>query len=208
MSNFKVLIGFSEYSDEGVLSRGRVVEGKMKGNANFPSPAPSIAELTAALNKFEGDLTLSNGGRGGVEATATKNASREALTIIMQNLGLDVQKTGNDDYVVLISSGYDIKGTPAPGTQPDAPKNLTLSDGAHKGECNVKHDRVVNATMYEVRYSAEPHLATSWNTLTATTRTRSTIFDIAHGTEIYVQVRSINSHGASEWSNKVDLLVR
>jgi hypothetical protein len=208
MSNFKVLIGFSDYSDDGLLSKGRVIVDKMNGNANFQNPTPSIADLTTALDKFEAALIFSNGGRGGVEATANKNASREALISTMQNLGLDVQKNGNDDYVILISSGFDIKGTPAPGTQPDAPKNITLSDGAHKGECDVKFDKVVNATMYEVRYSTEPNVATSWEKMLPNTRTRSTITGIAHGTELYVQARAINSHGASEWSNRVDLLIR
>ena len=208
MSNFKVLIGFSDYSDDGLLQKGRVIEAKMTGNASFPTPNPSIATLTTAIIKFETDLTASNGGRNGINATAVKNQSRAELITVMQNLGLDVQKNGNDDYVTLLSSGYDIKGTPAPGTVPEAPINLILSDGAHSGECDVKFDKVKNATVYEIRYTAQPLVDSSWTVMPPTTRTHNIITGVAHATELYVQARTINSHGLSEWSNMVNLLVR
>jgi len=208
MSNFRVLIGFSDYSDEGLLSKGRVIEDKMTGNANFPSPDPSVEVLSNILNKFELDLTASDGGRGGVNATAIKNQSRIELTKVMQNIGLYVQINGKDDYLILLSSGYDIKATATIGTEPATPINISLADGSHSGECEVKFDKVKNATMYEIRYSSTPNVPASWITLPATPRTRNTISGIAHATELYVQVRSINSHGFSEWSNESDLLVR
>jgi len=199
---------FSDYSDDGLLTQGRVIEAKMTGNASFPNPTPSIETLLRAIEKFETDLTASNGGRNGVNATAVKNQSRAELITVMQNLGLDVQKNGNDDFVTLLSSGYDIKGTPAPGTVPEAPINLVLTDGLHNGECDVKFAKVKNATVYEVRYSVQAHAEGSWMVMLATTRTHSLITGIAHATELYVQARAINSHGASEWSNTVSLLIR
>ena len=60
---------------------GSILKG-MTGNANYPTPSPTLALVTTALDDFT--TALANAAGGGITLTAIKNDKRAALVVLLR----------------------------------------------------------------------------------------------------------------------------
>jgi len=206
MSKFNVIIGFSRLTEEAFESKSEVIIASKTSNASYPNPEPTIIVAAAAIDDYK--TAKAKGAKGGAELTAIKNQKRLIAEDILQKIGRYVENTGNNNYAVLISSGYDIKGHAQPGTKPKAPESLTLIDGNLTGIIKAKCAVVDNATMYIFRHTTTPAVDASWKQELPVTKTTFLIENLVHGTDVSVQVMALNANGHSNWSNTSVWLVR
>ncbi len=106
---YRVSLGFINLPDAefGNFSLNTAV--KMTGNPGYPTPRIALAGITIAANTFLADVAAAAG--GGSLATATKNASRLALELLMREQAPYVQSVAGTDLALLLSSGFHVAST-------------------------------------------------------------------------------------------------
>jgi hypothetical protein len=106
MAVYHISLAFIQSSDSSLDATVENVITKMTGNANFPTPDPALTVITPALEAFKTAMTAMN--QGGTAATLARDNARAALTALLRQLVLYIEKTAMGDPVKLLSSGFDI----------------------------------------------------------------------------------------------------
>ncbi len=208
MNILKVSLLFSYFSDSLLITFVQAVLVGMTGNASFAMPNPTLLAITALLNNFIS--AYADAADGSRTAIAIKNQKRELLIGGMRLLASYVQDIGNNNYAVLISSGFSIYGGPRiPRPLPEAPQNLRLYDGPLSGSIKARVNVNANTVVYELRYTEDEFGPDArWTQVSASTSATIIIYGLTPIKMIWVQMRSVNSKGYSEWSDPAIILVR
>lgn len=89
---------------------------------------------------------------------------------------------------------------------PTPPLSLSIHDSALSGSALVKFKNVKNARVYQLRHGTT---FGEWDeTFLPFTKSKAVIQGISPGSTIWVQVRSVNANGHSEWSDIATMMVR
>lgn len=178
----------------------RVITG-LSGNPAFTNPNPPLAAIVVLLNNFI--TACNNASDRSITLHAVKRQERNLLIQGMRMLASYVEVNGNNNEAILLGSGFFIySGKNAPRPIPEIPQNLQLSDGILTGSVNVKVNIALDAVVYELRYTLDEYGPNSkWIYLPVSTASKMIITGIETGKTIWVQVRSINSKGPSNWSD-------
>lgn len=205
MSNLiQVLIGFSYFPDAVLLAFAEQVLVAMTGNTNFPTPSPELKVIGDAINNYE--TALSNAADGGKTLTAIKNQQREEMLKQLKLLANYVELNCNNDRAIALSSGFELKKARGHSTPPAVPTGISASQGNLNGEIDITCKPQADAKLFECRYTLDPTLAT-WTSVPPQTNRKFTIGGFAHGADVFVSMRAINSAGISNWSNPISILV-
>jgi len=173
----------------------------LTGNANYPTPAPALTMLTAALNAFI--TTVSDAAGGGVTLTSIKNGKRAELVALMRELASYVQVACKGDLTVLLSSAFPIQ---KPQRNPigvlPPPSNLTVTLGAHSGELDAAVQPVFGAAVYNWRIStaAAPSVVLQ---SAQTTAASNSFTGLTPGVVYNVEANAVGAAGPSDWSAPV-----
>jgi hypothetical protein len=164
----KINIGFSRIPDGDLDEKAKHIITSLTGNANFPTPSPTLATVQTALDEYEDALALDQS----PTRTATVEVKREMLENLLQQLGVYVSTTANGDKDKLVTSGFEMRKDPTQ-TEADvaAPANLRLKSTGTTGEVQLLCDAVDRARNYQVQHTQNPN-AGPWidNGLFASTR--------------------------------------
>ena len=177
----------------------------MTGNASYPDPAPTIAEVIAARDEFATAVT--NAADGGITATAIKNQKRAILVALLRLLASYVQVKANGNLAVLLSSGFPIQ---KPERQPigvlPAPSNLTVTFGPRSGELRATASPIAGAAIYNWKLTtqAAPTVVVQ---AVQTTSARNTFTGLTPGVVYSAEVNVVGSAGPSDWSEPVSQMV-
>jgi hypothetical protein len=192
----RVALSFARKIDTDLIAFVRNVITLMTGNTQYPTPSPTLAEVTTSVNDFE--TAVHDALDGGKIAIATRNAAREALLALMRQLAAYVQGHCNADLLALISSGFDpVRAPSRAGTLP-APQNPRLSLTDKSGELLFKFDRVKNAYNYSIQTA--PAASGPWEDEDLSTVSRVVIGGLTPGEVIWARACANGSAGASEWT--------
>jgi hypothetical protein len=178
------------------------VQGAITGmtdNPNFPSPAPSLKAVGAALGAFT-DAVAAAVNRGKVE-TAAKNARRAELASLMRQLASYVTLTSDGDMEKLLSSGFPYQKPVRNrvGTLP-APAAPTLRIGMKSGELDATVPPIYGAGSYNWRVA----LASKPDTFVQTAQTtggRYTFQGLTPGQAYNVEANAVGAAGPGDWSD-------
>jgi hypothetical protein len=194
----------SKDSDAQLLADTQTIITKTEGNPAFPTPAPSIADITTAMNDFA--TALANAANGGIELTAIKNDKRNVLVGLLRNLASYLQVTCNGDLTTLISSGFPIqKPQRTPVGLLSAPV-VALSLGINSGSLNGSALPIFGASIYNwqlVRADAPNVIVQTAQTTAAS----MTFNNLTPGVVYSVQANAVGAAGPSDWSNPVSQMV-
>ena len=143
-----ILIGFSNYKQNGLLVKAQSIIASITGNAKFPSPIPALDVVIRATDAYSNALAMPNG----KETTQLRAKTRAQLTAVLKQLGDYVNTTANGDAVALASSGFDMnKGYSKVGPLP-APEGLTPSP-LTGGSVKLRIKKVHGANSYCFQYA-------------------------------------------------------
>ncbi|SEN42620.1 hypothetical protein SAMN05216436_11612 [bacterium A37T11] len=176
----------------------------------FATPDPTLADVQAALDDFEAKLSIARR-RGNPMETSAKDDSKAVLLELMRRLTFYVNNVANGSLTILLSSGFNLNMQVASGLPPEAPKNLRLREGRQKGQIRLDFDPVPTATAYEYRFTSEVDAENKplWGERYHTTSSSNNVISpVEAGKLYYVQVRALNTHGASDWSYTLDYIGR
>ena len=158
-------------TDAELLAATDTIVSGMTGNAAYPTPEPTLAQVGTAKGDFSTAMTAANG--GGVQQTAAKNAQRVVLTGLLRNLSAYVQTHCNNDLSTLLSSGFVAQKQRQPAGALPAPDNLRLQRGDVTGQLKARINPVTNARSDQWRsaVSTAPADGQDGGTTTAASKT-------------------------------------
>jgi len=180
------------------IEKARHIILMMTGNANFPSPVPSMTVLATAANQLE---ALSLKAKEGTKSDrAALRAKASDVDLLFKQLASHVEGVANANpataEAVILSSGFDLRKK--------GPRTVTLFGGkatGKPGEILLQHQGV-KRSVYVIEMCTDLSKA-NWGTIYEGTRGRFLATDLQPGAWYYFRARTISPNGASEWSDAV-----
>ena len=186
-----------------LLTFAQRVVTAMTGNPAFPSPAPTLAEVSAATTALQTAETAALSRLKG--AVTTRNDKRAALVNLMQELRTYVQKTADADAEnsanIILSAGYAVRKTPT-----RAARAFNAKAGAVSGAVKLVTPSAGHRSFYEWAYSTDG--GKTWITVPATLQAKTMITGLTPATAVEFRVRSCTKAGEGDWSQPVTLLIK
>lgn len=128
--------------------KSEFVEGKLTGNVNFPTPTPSLADVTAARIALTAAIKDAQGGAHA--AVASKNAAAKTLKDMLVKLARYVNSVAGGDVDMAVSSGFELAKTPDPIDKLEAPSKFEAARGTIAGEVLLRWKGVRGGRLYNV----------------------------------------------------------
>lgn len=194
--------GTSKLNADELVARSKYVEDKMTGNANFPTPNPSIATVTAAREALQ--LATAQAKSRATADIAVRNALRVDLNELMVNLSRYVNNVSGGDVDKAVSSGFELAKRPEPSTHLDAPSKLEANVSKFAGSVDLVWKRVEDARMYQVYVTdGDPTDATKWRMVAVSSKTRVRVLDLEPGKFYSFRVTALGRIGEGPASDVV-----
>ncbi len=191
----RVSLAFGYLLNTQLIAFVRNVITLMTGNAQYPTPVPTLAAVTTSVDAFE--TTVHEALDGGKLAIATRNAARVDLLTLTRQLAAYVQGHCGDDLVCLLSSGFEAVKAKSPSYLPEIPANQRLEQTGSTGELMLKFDRVANANNYTIQSATSPD--GPWEDRGLATTTRVTIDGLTAGQVYWARACANGSKGSSDF---------
>ena len=177
----------------------REVVTKMTGNANFTTPSPTLATITANINALEAAYT--NALDGGKSLKALVRVKKQTLLDSMRLLGNYVQNAAGGDETKILSSGFAVKKAAVKNNElPDAPVGLLVKSSV-AGSLDIKWAPVAGALVYELQATTVADATTGWVHIGNSSSTKFTYSGLVAGTKYWIRVAAINKNGQSAYSD-------
>lgn len=185
------------------LQRIKQILTAMTGNPNFPTPQPTLAQVSAASDALEtADSTAQTARAAAKTATSVRDQKESALDLLVTQLAAHVESVSGDDETKILSAGMDVRATSAPGSEPPRqPQGVAATEGDHSGEIDVQWDRISNARSYVVESSTDPNNPALWKQALVVTTSHATLSGLTSGQRYWVRVAAVNAKGQSGWSD-------
>jgi hypothetical protein len=205
MKSPRITNGFDRLNDAELEIKANAILAAMTGNANFPTPAPTLAELTTAIDEYSAAQSAAK--TGDRVDIAIKKQKRESLTTLLHQLGDYVLFASKRDRVIMASSGFSVSREAQPLPPLAKPENLQVLSGANTGELLISIARVPGARAYQYQYTPDPLTQESvWETQLNTT-IKNTFANLLSGTRYWCRVGAIGTEGQLVFSDAVSRVV-
>ncbi|MFM2296279.1 MAG: hypothetical protein RLZZ350_2692 [Verrucomicrobiota bacterium] len=122
----------------------------LTGNADFPTPVVSVAELTNGRDTFQADIAAA--AAGGQAETAQQDLTRADLLGLLRQEAQYVQTTAANNLTKLLSTGFKATNPNRAQTQLATPVIQAILN-EQSGQLVVRVSPVANARAYEARIS-------------------------------------------------------
>ncbi len=226
MKNEKVSLRLSDRTVDNKIEFAISVVFNMTGNAFFPAPVPTLAQVNTAAQNLDNARTAAL--NGGVDKTALQNQLEAVLDNLMLRLANQVEgianaaiTTGGDAITIITSAGMDYRRPSTPAAVPAAPVNVTATSTLTEGEIHTEWDVVHEAHVYVVETTTDPLVvgtgnrtaapapgvtlpaAVVWTQVKILTQRKFTLTGLVSGTKYAVRIYCVGTHGESAYSNVV-----
>ena len=195
----KVSLGFARLSDAELDNFSQGVINALTGNATYPTPPVTLANMQTARDDFTAKVAVAR--TGGQADTAAKNNSRQTLIGMLRQTSSYVQMKCNDNLELLLGSGFQAQSTSRASVHLEKPQGLGVKHGL-SGHLIVRVEPVPNTNMYEGRIKLE---GGDWLPSVFTGDSQHIIFaGLSPGKSYVIQIRSLGgATGQSDWSDPV-----
>ncbi len=184
------------------IEKARFIVTSMTGNANFPTPSPTLASITTNVNNLEAAHIAAQG--GGSDDTAAMHAKELVLDLSLKSLAAYVEGIANANPLTaeatILGAGMDTK---APSVR--AAREFHAAPTGKPGEVKLSTKFVKRAT-YIFQQSTAPDTESSWVTIGQSTRATLTKNSLVSGTRYYFRVAVVDKDGQGPWSNVVNMI--
>jgi hypothetical protein len=150
----KITLGFGKYTEANLQVIAQAIQTAMTGNANFPTPTPTLAAFQTSISDYA--TALSAAKEGGKTNVAIKNQKKEELIAVLIALANYVTFTANGDEVMIVSSGFPVTKQREPMPPLGKPEILKLEDGANPGGLTITIAGMKAAKTFLYQYTLDP----------------------------------------------------
>lgn len=198
----RVKLGLRGKSVEEKITQANNIRTSLTGNAAFPSPNPTLTAYGTSIT----NLTTKNAAVKTLEAQlrtaiTERDVAEAALDGQTTLLGAYVDNTSGGDAVKIQSAGMNVRSDKSPSVALEQVGNLSASAGDDEGQIDLQWDPVKGAKSYEIQTSPDPITATSWRSLTPSSKSRSSHSGLTSGAKMWFRVRAIGKGDPGAWSD-------
>jgi hypothetical protein len=180
----------------------RVVDA-LTGNPAFPTTAPTLAVLTAAILALQTAETAALARTKG--AVTARNEKLAALVALLQQLKGTVQTTADatpeNGASIIESAGLAVRKTPV-----HAARAFTAKQGPVSGSVKVTAVVAARRAAYEWQYSVDG--GKTWVAAPGTLKASTTVPGLPVGTAVQFRYRALTKAGEGDFSQAVVLVVK
>jgi len=193
----RVSLGFARKIDTGLIAFVKNILTLLAGlSSQYPTPSPSLATITTAVNAFE--TKVHDALNGGKIELGARNAARNEVLSLMRQLAAYVQGQCGAEVQNIIETGIEAVRAPSPVGTLSTPTNPRLALNGESGQLLFKFDRVNNVLNYSVQSAESPD--GPWEDQDLSSSTRVIIAGLTPGKMYWARVCANGSAGASPWS--------
>ena len=180
-----------------------VIIMKMTGNADFPTPSPTLTVVGAANTAAKDAIANASG--AGPAKTAIKDARMADLADVVRALAAYVTVTSAGDMAKLLRSGFPTQNAPRePIGQLPTPDTPRVSPNGLYGKIDAATSPVPGAYIYNWKVTTAASPATVAADL-QTTAASASFAGLTRGTIYNVQVNAVGTAGTTEWSDAANI---
>jgi hypothetical protein len=198
MAKFLVKLSLDRKSIPVKIEFGRQVVIAMTGNANFATPSPGLAVITAATDDLE--TAYNDAQVGGTLQTALMYEKERDWDSKMTALGNYVDNIAMGDQAIILSAAMETKKQSTPVGIPARVENVKVS-ALHSGELFIKWKSVFGARSYLGYLKIDGEGDEEYQLLIKSTRAKATVTGLTSGTKYVIVIEAIGSAGVGELSD-------
>ncbi len=204
----KIKLNLQKLSHPQRLQLAQQIITAMTGNANFPNPNPSLANLQTLLTTATTKVNDAEQARQtALQKTTERNTTIDALLAGLIAEAAYVESASGSDVAKIQSAGMDVRAEPAPKGPLPQVQNLSATAGDNEGEIDLQWDSVLGASSYEIQTSPDPITANSWTHKTSTTKSSVKVTGLPTGSRGWFRVRAVGASGPGAWSDPATKIV-
>ncbi len=160
-----------------LLALLRNVVAKLTGNALFPTPPVTMAELTAKGDELEAAIALAT--EGSKASKAARNARMAEAKVMLTSVADYVRMVAQGDEAKLLTTGFEMAKRPEPVGVPGTTRNLTVRGSNSARTLELRWRRVHGAHGYRVwKTESDPNVEANWQPIGYTTRASHVVADL------------------------------
>lgn len=186
-----------------LISAARAVIARLAGNAAFPSPSPTLALVTGAIDDLEvAQATTHSRLRG---AVTVRNEKRTQVITYLYELKAYVQHVADagdpgEAAALIESAGMAVRKS---ATRP--PRAFAARHGRVSGSIDLVTRAAAHRASYEWESSADG--GRTWVLLPVTMQAKTTVTGLAPGSTACFRYRPVTKDGEGDWSDPVSIVV-
>ncbi|MBK7383849.1 MAG: hypothetical protein IPI81_11055 [Flavobacteriales bacterium] len=141
--------GITGLSPTDKVAKALLVETRMNGNADFPTPTPTLTELKNGREALETAITEAAGGDHA--KVFARQKAEAAVDDLLVRMALYVSNTAAGDELKILSTGFELRKQPEPIGPLHAPADFEARTGALPGSIDLRCKPVKGAYYWVVR---------------------------------------------------------
>lgn len=145
---FLVKLGLNNKSITEFVTVARNIITKMTGNTDFPTPEPSLADFTTAVDDL--DMANQKSLNGGSEEILIRDQKYAAVKKMYTGLGAYVELKAKGDLVKIASTGFDHRKPSQPLAPLEQVKGLAAVPNVIHGMVDLRWKKVTGAKIYAI----------------------------------------------------------
>ncbi len=196
-----VKLALTGLSPAKLVEKARAIIVALTGNADFATPTPTLAQVTAATDAVEvADADVLN--NGGKKDYLTRDQRVQELRDLLTLLGAYVQVTSGGDPEKILSAGYGLRKAPEPVGPMKQPGDLQAVANKLVGVIDLRWNSVNGRMFYELQMNpGDPLIEANWLPLNNQSNNMYMVKDLESGKAYSFRVRAVGAAGPGPWSD-------
>ena len=197
----QIKLGLTGLKPTDLLAKGRLIIANMTGNASFPDPVPTLADLQTTLDAFEDRVEAA--AFGDRRAINSRNNGQRVFTNMLRQLGSYVSFVANGDGEVIESSGFEVRKQPESPSRLGQPVDFMAERSKKEGEVELNWKAVSYSKAYQIEVcTTDPAVAEpQWTVALVTSKSSGTVQNLTRGMMYWFRVKAISGDMTSAYSD-------
>jgi hypothetical protein len=191
-------MGVNRLPATGLVAKAQAIHDKLDGNAEFPTPVPSLADFQKHIDELAAANAAVDANGGKAEHLAKFVAMKQVLADIKSLCGY-VQATSGGDADLILSTGFEVVKRGGPIGELNPPTKLVSKFTTMEGRAAIQWKREDGADLYHV-YMSRTNNPFTWELIGATTKSRFNADSLEPATIYWFSVTAIGAAGESSKS--------
>ncbi|MCB0810444.1 MAG: fibronectin type III domain-containing protein [Flavobacteriales bacterium] len=193
-----VKIGLTGQNATSLVAYAQALHDKVKGNPNFATPTPAMADLETAIGTLATTNAAVDANPGPVEHQARRVAMAAVEGLVRQLAGY-VQAISAGDADIILSSGFAVRRKGSPIGELPRPTKLESLLTNTTGRGSLRWQAEYGADLYHV-FMSESNEPFNWQLVGATTKSRFNADSLEPGKFYWFAVTAIGTAGETSLS--------
>ena len=161
MKEDKVVTGYGEHTDDGIVTEAKSIIKGCTGNASYTFLPTLLTDLATNLTLYQGNLVAAK--NGGKNEVAAKDASKSDLAKSLHNITTEVnlQQKGNKNALLSSGAALTLDSNPNPGGEYAEPVTLSAKAGTATDELAFRVGTITGQPDHGVMFALTPALNAS-----------------------------------------------